>query len=229
MAVLQYGSLIQQVATTVTAAGTTTLTNVSPTIQVFTGTSTQTVVLPVATTFTTSGASFQLFNTSTGAVTVEYQDTTTLFTIPANSTLIVSCVNATTANGVWTTLYNSASSAPGPGSVGNPELAPGLELETLTLTPSGGAIAMNVATANNFYCTLGAPTTLTVNLSNFLDGQVGMLEIAANSNAVTVVFSPAVLWPGGTQPAQSTGTDIYSILWNATTASYYGAVSQNYS
>lgn len=107
MATLQYGALIQQTTTTVTSGGTTTLINTSATIQVFTGTSNQTVLLPVATTFTKSGASFQLYNFSTGSIQVNYQDSSAFQTIPANSTLIVNCYNNSTANGQWTSLTNS--------------------------------------------------------------------------------------------------------------------------
>jgi hypothetical protein len=108
MSVFQYGSLIQQVATTVTSGGTTILVNTSPTIQVFTGSTTQTVQLPVATTFTKAGISFQIYNQSTGIVTVHYQDASSFQTIPSMSSLTVNLVNNGTANGSWTALTNSS-------------------------------------------------------------------------------------------------------------------------
>lgn len=111
MSVLQYGSLIERVSTTATSGGTTTLINTSNELQVFTGTTTQTVVLPNATTFTKPGGKFEFYNNSTGIVTVEYQDTTTFKTIPPNSTLIIKLVNNGTANGTWVTLTNSATSS----------------------------------------------------------------------------------------------------------------------
>lgn len=104
----QYGGSIERVASTVTAAGTTTLINTSAQIQVFTGTSSQTVILPVATTYTKAGAKFELYNRSTSPVPVEFQDASPLQTIPANASLIVKCVDNSTANGVWVTLSNSA-------------------------------------------------------------------------------------------------------------------------
>lgn len=55
---------------TATAAGTTTLTSSSDYLQYFTGTTTQTVVLPVVSTLTL-GRSFEIHNLSTGAITVQ--------------------------------------------------------------------------------------------------------------------------------------------------------------
>ena len=107
MAVLQYTSLINTVATTVTSGSTTTLVNTSATIQIFTGTANQTLVLPVATTFTKPGISYEFYNFSSGSISVEYQDSSALQTISPNSTLIVNLYNNTTANGQWTTLTNS--------------------------------------------------------------------------------------------------------------------------
>ena len=55
--------------TTATAAGTTTLTNTSSVYQLFTGTTTQTITLPVVTTLT-QGWMFHIINNSTGDLTV---------------------------------------------------------------------------------------------------------------------------------------------------------------
>lgn len=107
----QYGGSIERVASTATAAGTTVLINTSPQIQVFTGTSTQTVQLPSASTYSKAGAKFEIYNRSSGAVAVHYNDTTLLQSIPANSSLIVKCVDNGTSNGTWVTLSNSASAA----------------------------------------------------------------------------------------------------------------------
>lgn len=107
MAVFQYSTMLNTVATTVTSGGTITLINTSATIQVFTGTSNETVTLPVATTFTKPGVSYELYNFSSGSVQVNKQDSSSLQTIPANSTLIINLIDASTANGTWSTLTNS--------------------------------------------------------------------------------------------------------------------------
>src|SRR6185295_5390267 len=66
---LSANNLIEAYTTTATAAGTTTLTVASTAQQFFTGTSTQTVVLPVTSTLVL-GQIFRIVNNSTGTVTV---------------------------------------------------------------------------------------------------------------------------------------------------------------
>lgn len=62
-------TIIPDITSTATAAGTTTLTATSNPTQLFTGTSTQTVLLP--TTGAVAGQQWRILNTSTGTVTVE--------------------------------------------------------------------------------------------------------------------------------------------------------------
>ena len=73
---------ITSVSTTATAAGTTTLTVSSNGIQVFTGSTTQTVLLPTTTVL--AGASWQIINNSTGAVTVNASGGATVATVSAS-------------------------------------------------------------------------------------------------------------------------------------------------
>jgi hypothetical protein len=80
-------------ATTATAAGTTTLTASSKQQQFFTGTTTQTVVLPVASTMTL-GFGFEIFNNSTGVVTVNSSGANLVQTMAAGSKLEVICILA---------------------------------------------------------------------------------------------------------------------------------------
>lgn len=63
-------NFISGLASTATAAGTTTLTVASKRVQVFTGSATQTITLPVVTTLLQVGFSFDIQNDSTGALTV---------------------------------------------------------------------------------------------------------------------------------------------------------------
>jgi hypothetical protein len=69
--------------TTVTAAGTTTLTVASTYQQYFTGTTTQTVQLP--TTSIVAGTQYTIVNLSTGAVTVQSSGANTIATVPGNT------------------------------------------------------------------------------------------------------------------------------------------------
>ncbi len=86
--------------TTVTAAGTTTLTLTSTRVQQFTGTTTQTLVLPAATTLL-NGNKYTVENLSTGAITVNMNGGTTLLTVPPNSSMTITLTSNATSAGTW--------------------------------------------------------------------------------------------------------------------------------
>lgn len=100
-------SINEGVTTTVTAAGTTTLTNTSTSFQQFTGTTSQIVKLPDATTMT-NGQHFYITNRSTVAVSVNYNDNSLAKTLNIDSQSKIILVNNSTTNGVWD-IENSAS------------------------------------------------------------------------------------------------------------------------
>lgn len=103
--------------TTVTAAGTTTLTATSNKLQFFTGTSTQTLVLPVTSTLAL-GVQYEVHNNSTGAVTVQSSGLNTIATVPANTSYVFTCIltSGTTAAS-WDADFTGATSITGTGSV----------------------------------------------------------------------------------------------------------------
>jgi hypothetical protein len=110
---LVYGAnLIEGYTSTPTAAGTTTLTVSSNEIQSFTGTTTQTVVLPDATTLTV-GHSFRILNGSTGLVTVNKNGGSLLWTLAANSDIYIICTDISTAAGSWEVHYIASGIASG--------------------------------------------------------------------------------------------------------------------
>jgi hypothetical protein len=116
MASFQYGGLVEQIAVTATATGTTTLTNVSKQVQIFTGVLTQTVVLPVATTLQSPGVKFELINESTQSLTLQFQDTTAFTdaagisytTIYPHQSLVIKLQTNATANGTWLVIGNTS-------------------------------------------------------------------------------------------------------------------------
>jgi fibronectin-binding autotransporter adhesin len=73
-------------ATTATAAGTTTLTVSSAPIEYFTGTTTQTIVLPVTSTLPKTGFTYTITNNSTGLLTVESSGGNVINTIASGQT-----------------------------------------------------------------------------------------------------------------------------------------------
>jgi len=76
------------------------LTATSNNIQRFTGTSTQTLVLPNATTLD-NGIQYHILNESTSAITINRNDASLLYTLPAQSNTIVTLAANGTAAGTW--------------------------------------------------------------------------------------------------------------------------------
>lgn len=102
-------SYLSGYTTTTTAAGTTTLTVGSTYQQFFTGSTTQTIVLPVASTLVL-GQSFLVSNSSTGILTVNSSGSNLVATIPgAGGQALITCVltSGTTAAS-WSATYTGA-------------------------------------------------------------------------------------------------------------------------
>lgn len=102
---LSANNLIDGYATTATAAGTTTLTVASPYQQYFTGSTTQTVLLPVTSTLAL-GQQFSIVNNSSGVVTVESSGANTLQAMAANTSLVATVVSTSgTGTASWSWSY----------------------------------------------------------------------------------------------------------------------------
>lgn len=94
-------SVLEGYATTVTAAGTTTLTVGSAQHQFFTGTTTQTLLLPVVSTLVL-GQTFTIVNNSSGVVTIQSSGGNIVQALPAITSAEVTCVAVTgTGSGSW--------------------------------------------------------------------------------------------------------------------------------
>ena len=102
---------------TVTAAGTTALTNTSTSYQLFTGTTTQTVRLPVTSTLE-RGWVFHIINNSTGVVTVSSSGANLVVSLPAGVTAFCTCIGTTlTTAADWEAGFTDFSTLTGTGSV----------------------------------------------------------------------------------------------------------------
>lgn len=100
-----FTSALNGYATAATAAGTTTLNSGSPRTQFFTGVTTQSLVLPNATTLAL-GEQYEVHNDSTGIVTVKDNGANTIYAIPGCpsspcSATIFTATNIGSANGTW--------------------------------------------------------------------------------------------------------------------------------
>lgn len=93
-------------STTATAAGTTTLTSSSNPNQFFTGSTTQTVVLPAVSTLPL-GKQYTIYNASSGVVTVQSSGANTIFAQPAGLVATYTSIATTgTGTSVWTAYYD---------------------------------------------------------------------------------------------------------------------------
>ena len=103
---LTAAGFIPSSASVTTAAGTTALTNASAQVQIFTGSTTQTVTLP--TTSVVAGQSWKVLNTSSGAVTVNASGGALVATVAAGSAVEFFAIQATpTTAAHWATLKSA--------------------------------------------------------------------------------------------------------------------------
>lgn len=133
-------ALIEVPATTATAAGTTTLTTASQTNQQFTGSTTQTVVLPNATTLP-NGRSFFISNRSSGIVTLNYNGGSLAQSLAAGTEVRAYLISNGSAAGTWDISYLSASG-------GITSIVAGSGLVATTITSTGTLTVDSGTTAN---------------------------------------------------------------------------------
>jgi hypothetical protein len=156
----QVNNVTENVTTTPTAGTTTTLTVASSAIQQFTGSSTQTLVLPSATTLV-NGTQYFVMNRSSGAVTVNMNGGSLLQTLAASSYAIFTLINNGTAAGTWDAAYSSGGgsgtvttvsvvSANGfAGTVANAGTTPAITMQTsITGVLKGNGTAISAAVAS---------------------------------------------------------------------------------
>ena len=185
-------------ATTVTAAGTTTLTSTSKYQQYFTGTTTQTVLLPVTSTLVL-GEQYQVVNNSTGNVTVQSSGANNIFVMPsgtvANFTVVA--ITGTTAAS-WNADYVGFSSITGTGSAV-------LATSPTLVTPTLGA-----ATATSINGLTISTTTGTLTIAN------GKTLTASNTLTFTGTDSSSVAFgAGGTVTYTSNKLSVFSATTSA--------------
>ena len=213
--------------TTATAAGTTTLTSASNNQQFFTGTTTQTVVLPVTSTLAL-GLSYLIINNSTGVVTVQSSGANTITLIPAGAAVRCTCILITgTTAASWSFAFESSSNIPYKqiptitATVATNILTLGLNacsLDFRSSTASSGAtttrnvtaaISMTVSNGS----TLGATNAVLAKLAVLAIDNAGTVELAVvNANAYGLLDERVLISTtaeGGTGTADS-GTVIYS-------------------
>jgi hypothetical protein len=158
--------------TTATAAGTTTLTVASNYRQFFTGSTTQTIVLPVTSTLVT-GMAYEIENNSTGLLTVNSSGGNLVGTIPAGVCAHAVCIGTTlTTAADWDWDYISTTTITGTGAnvlgtsptITTPTISSLSSASATALTlQSAGTTAVTIDTSQNV---LVGTTTTTNNLRN---------------------------------------------------------------
>lgn len=171
--------------TTATAAGTTTLTAGSSLTQVFTGATTQTVTLPVASTLT-QGHQFYIVNLSTGAVTVNSSGANAVIVVPSLTTVLITCIlNSGTTAASW--LADPNSIIPGSGKslrFNNSLTLAGTDATTMTFPSTSASVARTDA-AQTFTGTQTFSQVITTNNAIAASGNAATVPITSRISTVT--------------------------------------------
>jgi len=191
-------NVLEGYATTATAAGTTTLTVASKRQQYFTGSTTQTVTLPVTSTLAL-GQSFYIVNNSTGIVTVQSSGANTVQAMGAGTALLVTCILAsgTTAASwsfgyfnlsqptlVWSTISGTTQAA----LVNNGYIVGNVAQTTITLpstAPVGSIISVVGKGAAGWIVTANGGQT--INLGTSATSAGGTLTSAAATDTLDLI------------------------------------------
>ena len=184
-------NLLVGYTTTATAAGTTTLTASSNYKQYFTGTTTQTIVLPVASTMAL-GQTFFIENNSTGNLTVNSSGGNLVVTVIPGSIVLITCIltSGTTAAS-WDVDFDGFTSITGTGSVvlsTSPTLTTPAITTALTLNATGELRLAD--TDSSHYVGFKAPGTVSTNRIWTLpsaDGTTG--QVLQTNGSGTLSFS----------------------------------------
>lgn len=179
-------TLIQGYATTAGAGGTTTLTVTSAPIQFFTGTSAQTLVLPVTSTLSLGYAFYVVNNTNQG-ITVQSSGANNIVILAANTSATLTCIltSGTTAAS-WSASYMGDKITSGKSlSVSNSLTLAGTDSTTMTFPTTSATIARNDA-ANTFTGTQTFSNAVVyTNNAITASGNAATVPVTAKLNTVT--------------------------------------------
>ena len=162
------GAVFSGATTTATAAGTTTLTESSNRFQRFTGSTTQTVVLPNANTLVV-GDYWAIANSSTGTVTVNFNGGSLAATVLPGFTASFNLITASAGAGVWSADILTSTNF-GAFSAALTNKTPPVDADTFNIVDSAASNVMKKLTWANLKATLKIGTTTNDSASA---GQIG--------------------------------------------------------
>ena len=219
--------------TTATAAGTTTLTAASNYRQFFTGTTTQTIVLPVTSTLVT-GIAYEIENNSTGTLTVNSSGGNLVGTIPAGVCAHAVCIGTTlTTAADWDWDYISNNTITGTGAsvlgtsptINNPTVTNYVE-SVVAIGNSSTAQTLSLTNGTVQTCTLTGNCTFTMPTATA--GKSFILILSTGAGSFTGTFT-SVKWPSNTAPTITTTASRWDILtFVADGTNWYGNIAQAY-
>jgi hypothetical protein len=218
---------------TATAGGTTTLSNTSSFYQLFTGTQTQTVVLPVTSTLTT-GWTFHICNNSTANIAVNSSGANLVINIVSNATAMVTCIQTSgTTEASWEFGLTDFSTSTGSGSVVlnvSPTLANATinayTESVIAVGNTGNVQTFNISNSTIVTATLTANCTWT--MPSNTAGKSFILLLKTGNGGFTSSFTN-VKWPGNTAPTITSSNNSLDILtFIADGANWYGNYAQGY-
>jgi len=224
-------------STTATAAGTTTLTASSNYRQFFTGSTTQTVVLPVTSTLVT-GIAYEIENNSTGTLTVNSSGGNLVGTIPSGVCAHALCIGTTlTTAADWDWDYISNTSITGTGSavlgtsptINNPTVTNYIEsVVAIGTVTSSNTIALTNGTVQT--ATLTASTACTFTMPANVAGKsfVLLLKQAAATGNGTATFTSVKWGSAGAPTITATAGKMDILTFIADGTNWYGSIAQGY-
>jgi hypothetical protein len=223
--------------TTATAAGTTTLTSSSSYYQLFTGSTTQTIVLPVTSTLAL-GWTFHICNNSTGNLSVQSSGANALITVLPGTTAMCTCIltSGTTAAS-WEAGLTDFSTATGTGdvvlatspTVNNPTITNYVEsVVAIGTVTTSNTIALTNGTVQT--ATLTASTACTFTMPSATAGKsfVLLLKQAATTGAGTATFTSVKWGTAGAPTITSTAGKMDILTFVSDGTNWYGSIAQGY-
>ena len=197
--------------TTATAAGTTTLTVESFYWQFFTGSTTQTVVMPVTSTLA-QGMTWSIVNNSTGSVTIQSSGLNNIAVLTSGETALVTCilisgtsaaswsVSISSSTGGTTSITGTANQVLANGTSGSAQTGAVTLTTPQNIAPTSSPTFSSLTLTNPLTVPNGgtALTSLTINGILYATGTTTMAQITPVNSAVLVTTSAGVPGYSGT-------------------------------
>lgn len=193
-AAFQFGGIRTDIATTATAAVTTTLTKASAQVQRFTGVTTQTLQLPSSATLQ-AGYWYKVTNDSSGVVTVNDGAGALLSTVSAGKSSTYFLVTASGTGGTWT--------IDGGAGAGSTVLNVATKTANYTITSSNDVVYCSAVNTTAMAITLptSASSTKPFYIKNLSTTATCTVQLNSLDHFEINTLATTVIYPGGGEPA----------------------------